>query len=591
MRLAYFRSFVAIAWLALAACGGDDPVKHSLVVRVRTDLAPGVEFQRVRVELWPFAPPVSGDPARTNDVPVTRADDFSGGVEGASFVDLTVTDVTVRVQLLEGSNAVAQRVMQVRLNGETEVVAVVTRACVAKSCPTGTDHESAVDCVAGTCAPAECAVDPMMAPATCPAPQCTTAADCAATAACATTECVSGLCVASPSVTMCGDTRWCHPEAGCLPVDNPPCEPMHGVVAIAAGDRHSCAIDETGALFCWGSNDRGQLGTGDVVNRYFPAPVAPGTRFAAVSAGALFTCAIDDAGGLWCWGASGRGQLGLPGLLMDQNVTVPTRVEVPATTWATVSTGADHTCGIDTTGALYCWGNGDQGRLGRGDELSQMIPQRVGDQLWTHVSAANAHTCGIRASDTSLWCWGSNNAGRLGVPIADGNMQVAPVEVTGGPMMARWSSVSAGFDHTCALADDGALWCWGSHEVGQLGIGGALEDRTVYDAPRQVGTATTWTQVSAGYRFTCAIDAAVAKCWGSGTWGRTGQNSEDDRTDPSMLAGEVTMWTHVVAARDHACAIAGSHPHCWGLGADGAVGAYLMERTATWTATKVCFAL
>ena len=86
--------------------------------------------------------------------------------------------------------------------------------------------------------------------------------------------------------------------------------------ALDAGDGHTCAVTvSTGKAYCWGHNDRGQLGDGTTTTRLTPTAVAGGHFFATVSASAFkHSCSVTS-GRLtgfraYCWGRNDDGQLG-----------------------------------------------------------------------------------------------------------------------------------------------------------------------------------------------------------------------------------------------------------------------------------------
>jgi alpha-tubulin suppressor-like RCC1 family protein len=140
--------------------------------------------------------------------------------------------------------------------------------------------------------------------------------------------------------------------------------------------------------------------------------------------------------------------------------------QVTGTDWTAVSAGFYHTCALKTDGTLWCWGDNTSGQLGLGTASTTPGQVTAGTAPWTVVTAGQSHTCALQA-DGTLWCWGENADGQLG--IGSNLPSAAPVVVTASP--SSWSAVAAGGAHTCAVAGDGTLWCWGANVKGQLGIG------------------------------------------------------------------------------------------------------------------------
>lgn len=133
--------------------------------------------------------------------------------------------------------------------------------------------------------------------------------------------------------------------------------PAIGFADLSAGVSHSCALvggggKAAGSAYCWGTGAMGQLGTGDLATREFPAAVTGATAFTRISAGDSHTCAESADGGVHCWGANGRGQLGDGGTGMR---LVPTRVAYAAPLHG-VAAGGEFTCALEADGVASCWG-------------------------------------------------------------------------------------------------------------------------------------------------------------------------------------------------------------------------------------------
>jgi arylsulfatase A-like enzyme len=314
--------------------------------------------------------------------------------------------------------------------------------------------------------------------------------------------------------------------------------------------------------------------------------IAGGSWWANV-AGNEYSCGLR-VNALFCWGRNDAGQLG-DGTTVDRNE--PTQV---AGQWKTVAPGDHTTCAIRSDDTLWCWGANDAAQLGDGTASApRPDPVQVGNGAWKSVTVGGVHACGIR-SDATLWCWGGDDAGQVGDgPTAQDTCDVggsgpipcanSPTQVGGG----SWALVSAGGDHTCALSDQRALWCWGRDDAGQVGDGmsGAevCEHGSVTiacrTAPVQIET-STWTSVSAGSAHSCGIraDARLA-CWGDDGAGQLGDGPTageicgDTVCQPSPALVGNDSWSSVSAGGQHACGL--SPPgrlRCWGENVDGRLG-------------------
>jgi alpha-tubulin suppressor-like RCC1 family protein len=86
---------------------------------------------------------------------------------------------------------------------------------------------------------------------------------------------------------------------------------LTNITDVALGSEHSCALDSDGFAYCWGSNSVGQLGIGRADEPTEPQRIdTGGTRFIGIEAGALHTCAVATNGAVFCWGFNEHGQLG-----------------------------------------------------------------------------------------------------------------------------------------------------------------------------------------------------------------------------------------------------------------------------------------
>jgi alpha-tubulin suppressor-like RCC1 family protein len=283
-----------------------------------------------------------------------------------------------------------------------------------------------------------------------------------------------------------------------------------------------------GDLVCWGHGGFGQLGDGGRLDRPVPVPVSSLTTVVAVAAGEGHTCARTAERRIWCWGRNTFGQLG-DGTTDDR--LVPTLVAAVDDVVEVVA-GRDHTCARRGDGEVLCWGAGFEGQLGDGErhlpDGFRPQPRPVaGLGVVEALMAGTGHVCARRA-DTTLACWGDNGAGQLGVgrtirrePFAVPRTEGAVVVVTGGYFL-------------CGLYGADAR-CWGANAFGQLGDG-AREPRSIPAPVRDLGPARV---IGAGARHACAVSAAGdgVWCWGANHRGQAGRAPTPRRLVPGRVEG------------------------------------------------------
>jgi len=455
---------------------------------------------------------------------------------------------------------------------------------------------------------------------------------------------------------VCGDDRMCaiqaaQPEGtactmggsdGTTPAISGACTDARcgGVVQVAAGFHHTCALTAAGVVRCWGLNDHGQLGTGndedllyksDQVASELGGAVFDGARAVAVALGDRFSCAVMDTGVVRCWGANDRAQLGLLGgaSQMDNDGEAPTTIAFWAHTYSpgpgelpysnpavvtdlaqttgpdAIASGEAFTCVLGQSGHIHCWGASDyeQGLGGwllssdfmknkttimdEADEKPSDVwveyggtAPKPGDPVQVKIVAGREHACVL---DDAGWvhCWGRNQWGQLGQGSTKNSSDIflpSPLLVSFAP--DRAVDVAAGGDHTCVALASGLVRCWGRNHRGQLGAGhtnALMDDATenpsvVSFLPRHA------VRVACGGAHTCALlDDGTVHCWGQNDFGQLGAEHTNDLMDePGESPSDVNLSEPAVAltaGQTHTCALLASQQVvCWGRGLNGRLG-------------------
>ncbi len=185
-----------------------------------------------------------------------------------------------------------------------------------------------------------------------------------------------------------------------------------GIKKIVAGSEHACALTTGGAVKCWGENLSGQLGDGSNTDRHTPANVTGlSSGVIALAAGGSHTCAVMNDGSVLCWGANQSGQLGDGS---NDNHNTPVAVSGLTSGYKDVTAGGTHSCGLSETGSVKCWGYNSYGQLGDGTNNDSSVPvDVVGLTNIVSLSAGWSHTCTV-GDDGGIQCWGYNAYGQLG---------------------------------------------------------------------------------------------------------------------------------------------------------------------------------
>lgn len=314
---------------------------------------------------------------------------------------------------------------------------------------------------------------------------------------------------------------------------------------VDSGGRHSCVIDQLELLWCWGANDRGQMGQTTVSFTPTATPVqVPGlTMVKKISLGEDFTCVIWG----WdlrvrCWGANDFGQLGL-----DDNRNTISLVTTDAKlgeggsvfySTKSLACAGQSCCAIVTRNedALTCWGKGDRGQLGWGSSGYNLMNIGTGITMqsstrysfksmgaalpsgavaYVNVTMAAEHGCAL-GQVGEVVCWGHNAFGEVGAGVTTSYMMPTLIDIGGAAKMVNCFSYVC-----CAIIKDlYAVRCWGRAFNGRLGTGIFDVGKTAQSMGSNLqsvnlGASSLVMDVNVGGEQTCVLlSNNFVKCWG-----------------------------------------------------------------------------
>ncbi|MDM8531619.1 hypothetical protein QUF63_10645 [Anaerolineales bacterium HSG25] len=326
-----------------------------------------------------------------------------------------------------------------------------------------------------------------------------------------------------------------------------------GIAAISAGGTHTCALTVTGTVKCWGYNNSGQLGDGQPDIEITKMSELNNTPTILVTSD-FHSCVLTDQGGVKCWGRNGHGQLGDG---TTTNRITPVDVSGLNQGVTSVAVGSSHSCALTSSG-VKCWGNNSSGQLGNGTTNSYTTPVTSLNSGSIAIAVGDLHSCALTSSG-GIKCWGDNSSGQLG----DGTTtnHITAVDVIG--LSSGVVAITAGDSHSCALANNGGVKCWGYNGFGRLGDG----TTTVRTTPVEViGLSSGVIAITANGSHTCALTSIGSlKCWGRNYWGQLGDGTVIDRSTPIEVTGLNNGVASVTTGGSHSCALMSQgNVKCWG---------------------------
>ena len=190
------------------------------------------------------------------------------------------------------------------------------------------------------------------------------------------------------------------------------------------------------------------------------------------------------------------------------------------------------------------------------------IGSLVNAQCWSYVAGNGTHTLAIK-TDSTLWAWGFNDSGQLG--NSSSAYRYAPTQVGSA---SGWQKVSAGYYYSLGIKD-GTLWAWGANSFGQLGNGSYNEVLL----PAQIGADVNWVSVSCGFDFSIALTTAgTLWAWGNNDLGQLGDGTNSNENTPTQV-GTGTDWQSIATGDNFCLAIKNDGTlWAWGYNGNGKLG-------------------
>ena len=331
---------------------------------------------------------------------------------------------------------------------------------------------------------------------------------------------------------------------------------------LAKADSTTCAVRESGLVYCWGRNDSGQLGRGSNDATTSVLPVMSLTGVISVVGNTNTFCALTEAHTVSCWGDNTYGTAAdTPDAYVAEPISVSGLTNV-----ASASVGPKTACAARQDGSVWCWGTTNRGVLGLAGTHVRVGPTKISALSGVvAVGVGNFFACALKV-DHSVWCWGADDEYELGdgEPAAD---SAVPVRVSG---ITDAVAISISGNTACALRAGGTVRCWGYNELGQVG-GGSFAYAIA--TPTTVRGLVGVTRVSVGANSVCAVASGETMCWGDDDSSQLGDGNSAGQPAPVLATAASTKAIAIAVGKTGACQVNLTRQiTCWGPNGSGDAG-------------------
>lgn len=329
-------------------------------------------------------------------------------------------------------------------------------------------------------------------------------------------------------------------------------KPIH----IAGGSKSLFIVSEDGKVYACGEGTNGRLGLGHNYNVSTPRKLPVISQYVvkkvAVHSGGKHAIALTVDGRVFSWGEGDDGKLG------HGNTTTLDRPKLIETLRSKrvrdISCGSSHSAAITNSGELYTWGLGEYGRLGHGDNLTQLKPKLV-QTLSGHRIVQVA--CGSRDAQTLaltedglVFSWGDGDFGKLGRGGSEGCFIPHQIERLNDFNVVQ---IECGAQFSLALTKSGEVWTWGKGDYYRLGHG--TDQHIRKPTPIQGLRNKKVVHVAVGAIHCLAVtDTGECLAWGDNDHGQQGSGTTAVNVKPCQVIGLDTFVNHVACGSSHSVA-------------------------------------
>ncbi|XP_033150467.1 LOW QUALITY PROTEIN: probable E3 ubiquitin-protein ligase HERC2 [Drosophila busckii] len=334
---------------------------------------------------------------------------------------------------------------------------------------------------------------------------------------------------------------------------------------IAGGSKSLFVVSHDGKVYACGEGTNGRLGLGVSHNVPLPQQLPVLHQYmvkkVAVHSGGKHALALTRDGKVFSWGEGEDGKLGHGN---RSSLERPRLIEaLRAKKIRDIACGSSHSAAISSQGELYTWGLGEYGRLGHGDNATQLKPKLVTALTGKRVIQV---ACGSRDAQTlaltedgAVYSWGDGDFGKLGRGGSEGSALPHEIERLSGIGVIQ---IECGAQFSLALTRAGEVWTWGKGDYYRLGHGGDQHVRK----PQPIGglRGRRVIHVAVGALHCLAVtDAGQVYAWGDNDHGQQGSGNTFVNKKPALVIGLDAVFVNRVACGS-------SHSMAWGLANGGA---------------------